>query len=222
MQHLSIELTADGSKTIFNHLVGENYHSKHGALQEASHVFIESGLNYFKQKNNASSISVLEVGFGTGLNFLLSADHCLKHNTVLNYTGIEAFPVSPDLIKEMNYENYLDDHFLFNSFIDHYSSDHIQYKNISLEIIHTEILNYQTGSLFDIIYFDAFAPVHHPEMWTHEVIEHCCSFLKDKGIFVTYSVTGNLKRSLKQLGFEIERPQGAAGKREMMRATKII
>ncbi len=222
---LSFVTTNDGSSTLFHPIIGENYHSIHGAHQETLHVFVNSGLDYYHKLHLASSISILEIGFGTGLNFLLTAEHAIQHQLNINYTGIEAFPLPKSIIGNTMYHQYLRTEGLWNNFLDKYEGAFQQTQSISnlvkLEIIENELLNFNTDKKFDIIYFDAFAKSHQPSMWTEESIAKACSFLKDKGIFVTYSVTGDLKRALKSLGFTIERPQGAAGKREMMRATLI-
>ncbi|MBC8053239.1 MAG: tRNA (5-methylaminomethyl-2-thiouridine)(34)-methyltransferase MnmD [Sphingobacteriaceae bacterium] len=220
---LEFVTTADGSKTIFNPLVGENYHSKHGALQESRHVFLRSGLEFFLEKNPGNDVSILEVGFGTGLNFLLSADYCTRNRLNLSYTGIEAYPLTPEMIAATEYESYIDVS-LYQSFLSQYSeslSRELSLNHYSrLEIAPVELLNFNTEKTFDVLYFDAFAAIHQPEMWTDEALAHCCLFLKPGGIFVTYAITGNLKRSMKSLNFSIEKAPGAPGKREMLRATK--
>lgn len=220
---LELVQTSDGSHTFYHPHIGEHYHSRHGAVQESQHVFVNSGFKHLQELSGASSLAVLEVGFGTGLNFLLTADHCLNGNIALHYTGIEAWPLSPGLIEHTSYSQYLSDTDLWEHFrknyIDSFAEATVVKPGITLQIAETPLLDFHTPQQFDLIYFDAFAAVHQPEMWTHESIQHACSFLKDKGIFVTYSVTGNLKRILRSLGFSIERPAGAAGKREMMRAT---
>lgn len=222
---LSFVTTNDGSSTLFHPIIGENYHSIHGAHQESLHVFVNSGLAYYQNLHQASSISILEIGFGTGLNFLLTAEHALQHQLNINYTGIEAYPLPKSIVENTSYHQYLKSEGLWNNFLDKYEGAYQQSQQISnlvqLDIIENELLKFDTDKKFDIIYFDAFAKSHQPSMWTEESIAKACSFLKDKGIFVTYSVTGDLKRALKSLGFTIERPQGAAGKREMMRATLI-
>lgn len=222
---LSFVTTNDGSSTLFHPIIGENYHSIHGAHQESQHVFVNSGLAYYQNIHQASKISILEIGFGTGLNFLLTADYALQHQLNINYTGIEAYPLPKSIVSNTSYHNYLNTEGLWNNFLDRYEDAYQHTQQISnsvqLEIIENELLKFNTDKKFDIIYFDAFAKSHQPSMWTEESIAKACSFLKDKGIFVTYSVTGDLKRALKSLGFIIERPQGAAGKREMMRATLI-
>ncbi|MDB5013788.1 MAG: tRNA (5-methylaminomethyl-2-thiouridylate)-methyltransferase, partial [Daejeonella sp.] len=107
MKHLTIVETADGSKTVFNAKVGEHYHSNNGALQESLHVFVNAGLKYSLEINPSDKISICEVGFGTGLNFLLSAEHCTKEGITLNYTGIEAFPLESDFNGQTGYDRYV-------------------------------------------------------------------------------------------------------------------
>jgi len=226
---LQLIQTADGSNTIFNSEIGENYHSKHGALQESQHVFLKSGLQYFLSVKEASEepqqqVTVLEVGLGTGLNFLLSADFCIQNNIHLDYVGIEAFPLNTEIISQTGYQQYVAPA-LWNSFLGMYPSS-INHKvkinaYCQLELAHTELLNFESPQLFDVIYFDAFAAVHQPEMWSEEAIAHTVAFLKPGGIFVTYAITGNLKRQLKALGFKVEKAPGAPGKREMLRAMPV-
>lgn len=222
--NLEIVITSDGSATLFNAAVGENYHSKHGALQESQHVFVNSGLQFFIDTFQKTDVDILEVGFGTGLNFLLSAEKAKAANIRINYTGIEKYPVPLHLLDKTAYGQYIDSAENWQKFLEIYDksfTENIEYINgVNLRNHQVDLLDFNVEKKFDLIYFDAFAAVHQPEMWSKESIEHTCSFLKDKGIFVTYSVTGELKRNLKSLGFNIQRPAGAAGKREMMRAIK--
>lgn len=223
--NLSIVTTADGSKTIYNAGVGENYHSKHGALQESQHVFLNSGLRYFLAGTEQKQISILEVGLGTGLNFLLSADFCTAKEIQLSYTGIEAYPLSTEMIAATGYEEYISPQ-LWQSFFNHYLQSlqqPVRLNNfIELQTAHTELRVFASPHLFDVIYFDAFAALHQPEMWSEEAINHTIQFLKPGGVFVTYAITGNLKRQLKAAGFKVEKAPGAPGKREMLRATKAV
>ncbi len=222
--NLEIVITSDGSATLFNAAVGENYHSKHGALQESQHVFVNSGLQFFIDTFQKTDVDILEVGFGTGLNFLLSAEKAKAANIRINYTGIEKYPVPLHLLDKTAYGQYIDSAENWQKFLEIYDksfTENIEYiDGVNLRNHQVDLLDFNVEKKFDLIYFDAFAAVHQPEMWSKESIEHTCSFLKDKGIFVTYSVTGELKRNLKSLGFNIQRPAGAAGKREMMRAIK--
>lgn len=218
---LQIVPTADGSNTIYNPQVGENYHSKNGALQESLHVFVNAGLKYFLEANNLKKASILEVGFGTGLNFLLSADFCNKNQTVLNYTGIEAYPLTNQMITQTGYEQYVPSS-LWNSFTEQYIAALNNATTITpsctLQIEVNKLLDFCSTHKYDVIYFDAFAAAHQPEMWNEEAITHTIKFLKPGGVFVTYAITGNLKRMLKSLGLTIQKIPGAAGKREMLRA----
>ncbi len=220
---LEIVKTADGSNTIFNSEVGENYHSRNGALQESQHVFLKMGLQYFLAQNNAVSVSVLEVGFGTGLNFLLTADQCIANNIELQYTGIEAYPLSIDMISQTGYDKYVSAE-IWQMFTNIYATalnkpvelnPHCQ-----LQIAYRKLNEFHSEGQYDVIYFDAFASVHQPEMWDESAITYTLKFLKPGGVFVTYAITGNLKRTIKALGLKVEKAPGAPGKREMLRAVK--
>ncbi|MEH6305860.1 tRNA (5-methylaminomethyl-2-thiouridine)(34)-methyltransferase MnmD [Olivibacter sp. CPCC 100613] len=224
---MNFVITADGSKTIFHEAIGEHYHSKHGAVQESRHVFLQSGLQYYREHTSdrpTNTVSILEVGFGTGLNFLLTAAYCHQQNVKLVYTGIEAYPLEAEIIAQTGYEKQIQAT-LWHSFLAHYtpalSSTQSITKEIALTIAHQEVLTFNSGQRFDVLYFDAFAAVHQPEMWNLETLEHVCSFLNPGGVFVTYAITGNLKRIMKSIGFTIEKAPGAPGKREMLRAVKI-
>jgi len=218
--------TADGSKTIYNAEIGENYHSKNGALQESTHVFVNSGLRYFLDdvKAPGADLSILEIGFGTGLNFLLSAEFCMERKLSLDYTGVEAYPLDSELISQTGYEQYVSAD-LWQQFIDKYNLLLISETRLNeyckLQIANCKLLEFRSNQQYDIIYFDAFAASRQPEMWSETAITHTIQFLKPGGVFVTYAITGNLKRSLKALGCKIEKVPGAAGKREMLRAIKM-
>jgi tRNA U34 5-methylaminomethyl-2-thiouridine-forming methyltransferase MnmC len=216
--------TGDGSKTIFNAQIGENYHSKHGALQESKHVFLKTGLQFYLEKENIKEASILEIGFGTGLNFILTADYCVAENIKLDYCGVEAYPLDKAVIENIGYNEYVSSE-IWDAYCELYDealkNDVIINESIHLQIAHTKVLEFASTKLFDVIYFDAFAAIHQPEMWSDETLAHVTKFLKPGGIFVTYAITGNLKRSMKALGFSIEKAPGAPGKREMLRAIKL-
>ncbi|KQM77248.1 tRNA (5-methylaminomethyl-2-thiouridylate)-methyltransferase [Pedobacter sp. Leaf216] len=213
--------TADGSNTLYNETIGEHYHSKHGALQESKHVFIDAGLKF--ASSDQPQISILEVGFGTGLNFILSFEYCEANNINLNYTSIEAFPLTSEVIEQTGYSAYVPDE-IWAQFTTNYANALKSEQKLSslctLEIPHTTLAEYHTDKKFDVIYYDAFSVQHQPEMWSDEIIAHACSFLKPGGTFVTYAITGKLKRAVKACGFTIEKLPGAPGKREMLRAIK--
>lgn len=219
-KNLQIVTTADGSKTIFNPSVGENYHSKHGALQESKHVFLNAGLQYFLEQSEAKSASILEVGFGTGLNFLLTADYCVEHQIKLDYVGIEAYPLTDELISNTGYDEYTSET-TWQQMLTNYQTALTKPVDLNeycrLHIAHKQLLDFESAQQFDVIYFDAFAAIHQPEMWDEKAISHTIKFLKPGGVFVTYAITGNLKRMLKGLGLTIQKIPGAPGKREMLR-----
>lgn len=219
-----ITQTADGSNTLFNETIGEHYHSRHGAVQESKHVFIAAGLQFAEEKFPGQAIHILEIGFGTGLNFLLSCLHAEEMQTSLCYTGIEAFPLNPEELQSTAYHQYVSPE-IWNSLQLHYSASMNSPVKISplvdLEIAHTTLEKFDTTKRYHLIYFDAFSVQHQPEMWSDEIIAHVSSFLQSGGIFVTYAITGKLKRALKSVGLTIEKLPGAPGKREMLRAVKL-
>jgi tRNA U34 5-methylaminomethyl-2-thiouridine-forming methyltransferase MnmC len=225
--HLHIITTADGSNTIYNALVGENYHSRNGAVQESRHVFVRAGLQYFLENTatECNTVSILEVGFGTGLNFLLTADFCTQQQIALQYTGIEAYPLTADMISRAAYEQYVPAP-VWESFLQNYSAslsaDVQLIDNVQLQIAATALADFSSTVKYDVIYFDAFAAVSQPEMWDEEAITHTLKFLKPGGVFVTYAITGNLKRTIKALGLKVQKVPGAPGKREMLRAISNV
>ncbi|RZK49355.1 MAG: tRNA (5-methylaminomethyl-2-thiouridylate)-methyltransferase [Pedobacter sp.] len=232
-----LKQTADGSYTFFNEEIGEHYHSAHGALQESKHVFLKAGLIDFHQLHLQDSYNILEMGFGTGLNFLLSAEYSQKNNILLNYTGIEAYPLLHDQLQETQYLKYIDTD-LWNNFLEKYKTSLISPKanlnsefnppeleiisGVKLQIWEEKIQNLSFTPQFDIIYFDAFSVRHQPEIWSDQVIYNICSALKPGGLFVSYAITGNLKRALQAAGLSTHKHPGPSGKREMIRAFKPL
>ncbi|MEO5910536.1 MAG: tRNA (5-methylaminomethyl-2-thiouridine)(34)-methyltransferase MnmD [Pelobium sp.] len=223
-EELQIVNTADGSKTVYHPIIKENYHSRNGALQESNHVFLNSGLRYYLADKLMESVSILEVGFGTGLNFLLTQDFCTAKELKLDYVGLEAYPLSFDLIAQTNYQEFVSTATwdLFKLYYTKTLTQSVMMNEFcSLHIACIDARLYTSPLLFDVIYFDAFASSNQPELWTKEFITHIVSFLKPEGVFVTYAITGDLKRIMKSLGMKIEKAPGAAGKREMLRAVKV-
>ncbi len=219
-----IILTEDGSKTLFNETIGEHYHSTRGALQESKHVFLEAGLIHAASLFPRQEISILEVGFGTGLNFLVSIDYCLEHKIPLKYTGIEAFPITQEELLSTDYHKHVSQA-SWTSFSTNYARciDHRVhlFPEHSLEVIKKGLADVPALDTHHLVYYDAFSLQYQPEMWSDEIIKHTTSFLQPGGVFVTYAITGNLKRALKSFGFKIEKLVGAPGKRQMLRATKL-
>ena len=220
-----LQTTADGSNTLFHAEVGECYHSKHGAVQESLHVFVQAGLKHWLQQNPNHIPRILEIGFGTGLNFLLSANYLLQQNIGLQYTSYELYPLPSESIQQLGYEVYLQNKDLYHSFITSYEKTLKNttsiHQNINLSINTNNWLQEEIKSnQYDIVYFDAFSAIHQPDMWSTESLEKAANTLSSNGIFVTYSITGHIKRTFKALGFTIEKLPGAPGKREMFRAIK--
>jgi len=219
-----IILTADGSNTLYNETIGEHYHSTHGALQESLHVFIDAGLKAAAAKFGDQRLSVLEVGFGTGLNFILTLDYAVKEKLRVNYISLEAFPLTKEEFQSTGYDKYVAPEIwqaLAASYPECIDRELQFLPNQSLQVIHTSLQEFKPLERYHLLYYDAFSVRHQPEMWTDEVIGHAASLLIPGGIFVTYAITGHLKRALKSFGFSIEKLPGAPGKREMLRATKL-
>ncbi|NNC61916.1 MAG: tRNA (5-methylaminomethyl-2-thiouridine)(34)-methyltransferase MnmD [Eudoraea sp.] len=216
----SIITTGDGSKTISLDEWNEQYHSKHGAIQEAYHVFIKHGL-YDSQKNN---IAILEIGFGTGLNALITLHESIKRNLHIKYTGVEAFPVSPEEIGELNYVEALEVPQLDAAFNQMHSckweEEICLSPNFVLRKNKLDFREISTKNEFDLIYFDAFGARVQPELWTQAIFQKMFNALKVNGILVTYSAKGSVRRAMDAVGFTVERLPGPPGKREMLRAIK--
>jgi tRNA U34 5-methylaminomethyl-2-thiouridine-forming methyltransferase MnmC len=219
---LQIITTGDGSHSLLNTALNETYHSVHGALRESLHVFIKHGLEYFIDANQSNKISVFEVGFGTGLNAFLTAEFVRDKNISVEYTSIEAFPLSHDVVSQLNYANTSAQSELFERI---HGAEWEKSISISPEFtirkIKTTLQQIDLSiPAFDVVYFDAFAPSKQPEMWELSLLQKIYSALKNPGVFVTYCAKGQLKRDLKSLGFEVETLEGPPGKKEMVRGLK--
>ena len=216
-----VVITADGSKTIRIIDLDENYHSSHGALQEANHVFIENGLNSLV---NQTEISIFEMGLGTGLNAFLTAIKAGELGLKVDYFGIEAFPVQIDEIIELDYKNLMGEQFsdLYLSIHESEWNKLVEINaNFSLKKIKGELQNEEMPqAFFDIVYYDAFGPRAQDEMWSMELFQKMYDSIKQGGFLVTYCAKGQVKRDLKAVGFTIEPLPGPPGKREMTRAWK--
>ena len=214
----NIVFTEDGSTSLYLPDKDERYHSYHGAIQESRHVFINSGFHYMLSKCN--TITILEVGFGTGLNALLTLEAAVKHNKYVNYHAVEPFPLSLSEIENLNYNSFIAGGRYVSDFNKMHSIEFQKWEAIhpSLQLIKykKELLKCAFQDKFDLIYYDAFGPQSHPEMWEKEPLEHVVAHLSSDGILVTYSVKGSVKRILKGLGLKVKKLPGAPGKREMM------
>jgi len=215
-----IIVTADGSKTIFIPEWNEHYHSKHGAIQEAQHVFIKSGLQYYAE-NFGKEISILEIGFGTGLNAFLTILEAQKSQLDIHYIGVEAFPVSDEELKVLNYTSSEDARKIFSAIHDSvWEKEGKLLDNFSLLKQKKTFSEIEDKNRYNLIYFDAFGVRVQPELWTEAIFKQMFQALKPKGILVTYAAAGSVRRAMKAVGFKVEKLPGPPGKREMLRALK--
>lgn len=213
--------TADGSTTIQLEDWNEQYHSKHGAIQEAYHVFLKHGLFALEQ----SKVAILEMGFGTGLNALITYLEAEKKNLSIDYVGIEAFPVAAEELSQLNYVNELgepDLQWVFDKVhTAPWEKQHALRPFFQLCKHKKDFFEVNDTDRFDLIYFDAFGPRVQPELWTLELFQKMYAALKSKGSLVTYSAKGSVRRNLQEVGFTVERLPGPPGKREMLRAKRL-
>lgn len=213
-----LQITADGSHTLFVPEMDEHYHSVNGAVQESMHVFIEAGLHQLDKKH----IRVFEIGFGTGLNAFLTLQDTLKNSAVkIDYYTVEQFPLDTETIKQLNFGTAHQALFekLHNvpwnslqSITDRFSLFKIAGDSNTC-ILPDEI---------DLVYFDAFAPDKQPEMWNQEIFNKLFRGMTANGILTTYCAKGVVRRMMKEAGYTVERIPGPPGKREMLRARKIL
>jgi tRNA U34 5-methylaminomethyl-2-thiouridine-forming methyltransferase MnmC len=216
MKHNLVK-TADGSYTLYVPELDEHYHSVHGALQEAQHVFIQHGLEPFKA---SSSLRVLEMGLGTALNAYLSYQWARKNNIALWYSGVEAYPVEGEVVaiclQEIGVKQVQELRF-FSELV--YGSTQ-ELDGFTLEPIHAFWADIDFSEAYDVVFYDAFGPRAQEEMWTLRNFEIAYNALKKGGLMTTYCAKGQVKRDLKSVGFTVESRPGPPGKREMTVAWK--
>jgi len=217
-------VTADGSHTLAVPELNETYHSTYGAIQESRHIFINHGVDYWFKTTGGNKANVFEVGFGTGLNALLSVDYAENHQKSILYDAIESDPLPEAEALSLNYPQMLPAETSFKWFEQIHKSDWNKYSEISkgfrLKKIHGFIQDFQRTEQYDVCYFDAFAPSKQPEMWEISILEKIEQLLRSGGVFTTYCAAGHLRRSLKSLGYILEILPGPPGKKEVVRAMK--
>ena len=214
---MELQQTTSGEYTLYIPSMDETYHSRNGAISESKHVFLQEGMD-----RTSGNIKILEVGFGTGLNALLTAQHAASSQRKVYFHTLEPFQVPFDLIEKIGYGKVAGEPELFSllhtaewetkvkitdHFTLHKTSQKLEYVNLNEDE-------------YDVIYFDAFAPKKQPELWQSDIFSKLYKSLKKGGVLTTYSAAGQLKRDLKSAGFQIENPPGANGKREMTVAIK--
>jgi len=221
----NIITTADGSKTIQIEEWNEQYHSVHGAIQEAKHVFIKHGLLFFKEMHpKTQPIHILEIGFGTGLNAYLTLLQSSETQTKIQYVGVEAFPVIAEEINQLNYvEELKTDAKLFSKLHDtSWETEQDITGDFKLTKQKKEFKNIKDTNTYNIIYFDAFGARVQPELWTETIFQKMYDALQVDGVLVTYAAKGSVRRAMQAVGFKVEKLPGPPGKREMLRGTKLL
>lgn len=222
-QNLQIIQTKDGSNTIYLPLLNEQYHSINGAVEESNLVYIQNGLKHVQLTN----IKILEIGFGTGLNCLLSYNAMLNAENIesIDYHALEPFPIEKSIIQQLNYHQLLSTFDVPNFLEQIHASAEIHEKKLAVNFNFNKFLSsvqdyHEKDNSFDLIYFDAFGPAVQAEMWSLAIFNKMHSLLKPNGILVTYCAKGEVKRNLKSVGFMVENLPGPPGKREVTRALK--
>lgn len=226
--HRTIIVTADGSNTIHLPEWDEQYHSKHGAIQEAYHVFIKHGLYYLTnqktREKKEAPISILEIGFGTGLNAYITLLESQKAGFNIDYCGVEAYPVLPKEMEALNYSKLIENPFADNLFSELHQVSWNKKHSITnqFSIIKQQKLfqDIDEDKAFDMVYFDAFGARVQPELWTEAIFQRMYAALKPNGVLVTYAAKGSVRRAMQHVGFTVEKLPGPPGKREMLRALK--
>ncbi|SDS21299.1 tRNA U34 5-methylaminomethyl-2-thiouridine-forming methyltransferase MnmC [Gillisia sp. Hel1_33_143] len=217
--------TGDGSSTIHIPEWNEQYHSKHGAIQEARHVFIEMGLKKILERDNCKEISILEIGFGTGLNAMVTWEAIEAKEIFINYTGVEAYPVAVEEIIQLNFAEEIkleNSKAIFNKLhVTSWEEANKISENLTLTKQQKFFHQIEDVDTYDLIYFDAFGARVQPDLWTVEIFEKMFKATKQDGILVTYAAKGSVRRAMLEVGYKVERLQGPPGKREMLRATKV-
>ena len=223
--------TSDGSKTIQIEDWNEQYHSIHGAIQEANHVFLKHGLLFFYESchpelvSESHPINILEIGFGTGLNAFLTLIEAEKLKQQINYFGVEAYPVETEEINQLNYVELISKDYKAAFEKMHaitWEENHQITTNFQLEKQQKFFKEITANNVFDIIYFDAFGARVQPDLWTEEIFAIMFKAIKENGVLVTYSAKGSVRRAMQTVGFTVERLPGPPGKREMLRARKML
>lgn len=220
---MELFVTGDGSHSVMSKQFDALYHSRHGAIQETNTVFIEAGFKYLIN-NGYQEISILEIGFGTGLNAYMTYLEAQKQNITLHYDTLETYPLSMEDVLQLNYPSLLDSEITSSIFLQMHSfpweiktpiTPNFNFQKKLLDFLNVEDVNQ-----YDLIYFDAFAPEVQPELWDVNMFQKMYAALRLNGVMTTYCAKGIVKRNLKSVGFLLESLPGPLGKREMTRVIK--
>jgi len=214
-----IRTTADGSHTIFVPGLNENYHSIHGAIRESLHVFIMQGLHTVKKP----FVRILETGFGTGLNALLTLKEVTGTGRSAYYHAVEKYPLEPHEFESLNHADSLG-----NPFMDLFDRMHragwgfsaVINEHFTLFKEKSDFREMNPDGLFDLVYYDAFDPKKQPGLWSESLFSRIAEYMVPGGVLVTYSAKGSVRRALINNGFQVEKVPGPPGKKEMIRAVR--
>lgn len=218
-------LTADGSHSIVAPALEATYHSIHGAIQESRKVFIESGLQYWNTMHHHAPVNILDMGFGTGLNALLSFAHAARQPQALFFETIEQYPLTEDIFGQLNYCEQLQQPGWQSDFLRMHRCEWnrtIDFPHhFKLRKINMNLTAYQPDRLFNVIYFDAFAPEKQPELWTEAIFQKLYDCLLPGGVLTTYCSKSIVRKAMQNAGFRVEKIPGPPHKREIVRAVKL-
>ena len=217
--NLKIITSNDGSHTIYRKDIDEHYHSIHGSIQESIHVFINAGLRDYLKTKQVVTLNILEIGFGTGLNTLLTIEENQRLKQNILYHTIEPFPIPSSIIEKINFKEINKEVFFkihdFNWEINNSINDYFTFVKIK-----NKIEDFNPTIKYDLIYYDAFGPNSQQEMWELKIFKHLYNLLNKNGAIVTYCAKGQVRRDFESVGFKVERLPGPKGKREMLRGVK--
>ncbi|MES2780256.1 MAG: tRNA (5-methylaminomethyl-2-thiouridine)(34)-methyltransferase MnmD [Bacteroidota bacterium] len=228
---LELHLTKDQSHTLYVPELDETYHSRNGAVEEAIYVYIGRGFLdsvnsswFIDHSGKANGISILEIGFGTGLNAWLTVMECGQLAIRCKYHSLETVPLDLELIRQLNYtadSQEAKKQLYLNLHQAEWNKDATITSHFTLRKINTSLQDFVPPQTYDVIYFDAFAPEKQPELWTKELFQKLYDCLNENGVIVTYSSKGDIKRMWREIGFEVERLPGPPMKRHMLRGRKL-
>jgi tRNA U34 5-methylaminomethyl-2-thiouridine-forming methyltransferase MnmC len=217
----AIQITNDGSTTIAIPEKNITYHSTSGAIGESLHVFINAGLRFVDTVQNIKPIHIFEMGFGTGLNALLSWQYAQQHQIFVDYTALELYPILPEEAAGLNFGEQLKMPIELEQLHScRWGKSVLQDNHFTLIKLQQSLLELAANQQFHLIYFDAFAPNDQPELWTKAVFEKMYQMLARNGVLVTYCCKGEVRRNMIAAGFTVEKLKGFANKWEMLRASK--
>jgi tRNA U34 5-methylaminomethyl-2-thiouridine-forming methyltransferase MnmC len=217
---LEVKHTNDNSVTFYNPALDEHYHSVHGAYQESMHVYIKMGVEHVMPRNH---LRIMEMGFGTGLNVLISQQFAEQHQVQIDFTTVEKFPLKEEHTNLLNYaQSSAAQEVLKQLHACDWETENTISPHFNFTKHHTDLFDFTTNDAFDVVYYDAFGPRVQPELWEQPVFDKLFSLLHKGGVLVTYCAKGQVRRNMLAAGFEVERVEGPPGKREMLRATKPV